>query len=108
MDNEWTIERVILAPQKAVDKLNAADARERDLLEANNAYLQRAREAEAALNALPPVQPLTGSALADALDCFWNAGIGEAHQRRSAEAMDVATVMAVGIAAVANRLKGDI
>lgn len=43
MLNEWTIERVVFAPQRAVDRLNAADARERELLDANNRYLQDGR-----------------------------------------------------------------
>lgn len=45
------------------------------------------------------------SILADALDCFWNAAIGEAHNRQSAAAMDTASVMATGFAAVAARLR---
>lgn len=43
--------------------------------------------------------------IADALDCFWNAAIGAAHERQSSTAMDVASVMAEGIAAISTRLK---
>lgn len=42
--------------------------------------------------------------LVDALGCFWNAAIGEAHNRQSSVAMDCAAVMAEGVAAVACRL----
>lgn len=49
--------------------------------------------------------PLTAAQLSDALDCFWNAAIGDAHNRQSSTAMDAASVMAEGIAAVSNRLK---
>jgi hypothetical protein len=47
---------------------------------------------------------LTAAILADALDCFWNAAIGEAHNRTAA-AMDVAAVTAEGLAAVSRHLK---
>lgn len=43
----WTLEQIILAPLPAADRLNAFDARERDLLEANNRYQQEARDARA-------------------------------------------------------------
>lgn len=43
--------------------------------------------------------------IADALDCFWNAAIGEAHNRQSSAAMDTASVMAEGLAAISTRLK---
>lgn len=43
--------------------------------------------------------------IADALGCFWNAAIGEAHNRQSPVAMDVASVMAEGINAIAVRLR---
>lgn len=48
--------------------------------------------------------PITAAELADALGCFWNAAIGAAHERQSATAMDAASVMAEGFAAVAVRL----
>lgn len=48
---------------------------------------------------------LTTEALADALDCFWNATIGAAHERQSAGAMDVASVLSEGISAVSQRLR---
>lgn len=48
--------------------------------------------------------PLTAKQLADALGCFWNAAIGEAHNRQSGVAMDVACVMAEGFRAVEQRL----
>lgn len=50
-------------------------------------------------------EPLTAGQLTDALGCFWNAAIGEAHNRQSAAAMDTAAVVAEGISAVANRLR---
>jgi hypothetical protein len=46
--------------------------------------------------------PLTASVLADALDCFWNAALGAAHQRQ--EGFATANIMVEGIAAVARRL----
>lgn len=52
----------------------------------------------------PQNAPLTAAHLADALGCFWNAAIGEAHNRQSSAAIDAASVMAVGLAAVASRL----
>lgn len=48
---------------------------------------------------------LTTEALVDALDCFWNAAIGSAHERQSGSAMDLASVLAEGVAAVAQRLR---
>jgi hypothetical protein len=48
---------------------------------------------------------LSSHSLADALDAFWNASIGEAHARQSSTAMDVACVAAAGFAAVAARLR---
>jgi hypothetical protein len=50
-------------------------------------------------------KPITHAELADALDCFWNAAIGEAHQQGSSEGMAVAAIMSVGFAAVATRLR---
>lgn len=47
--------------------------------------------------------PITKEDLADALDCFWNAAIGEAHTRQAG--MDVASILAEGINAVSIRLK---
>mgnify|MGYP001083946571 CR=1 FL=1 len=41
----WTLEQIILDPLIAANRLNAFDARERDLLEANNRYQQEARDA---------------------------------------------------------------
>ena len=49
--------------------------------------------------------PLTAEALADALSCFWNAAIGEAHNKQDATAFAVASVMAEGFAAIEQRLK---
>lgn len=50
MSGDWTINRVVFAPQVAVDLLNDLDARNTrhnsrvtELLEANNRYLQQAR-----------------------------------------------------------------
>jgi Holliday junction resolvasome RuvABC endonuclease subunit len=50
-------------------------------------------------------RPLTAAQLAEAFGCFWNAAIGEAHERESYEAMSTATVMAEGMAAVQRRLE---
>ena len=47
--------------------------------------------------------PITKEDLADSLDCFWNAAIGEAHNRQAG--MDVASILAEGINAVSIRLK---
>lgn len=46
---------------------------------------------------------LTTENLADALSCFWNAAIGEAHNQRSD--MPVASIMAEGFAAIERRLR---
>ncbi|QSY98590.1 hypothetical protein J2J97_32315 (plasmid) [Rhizobium bangladeshense] len=48
---------------------------------------------------------LTKTDLRDALDCFWNAALGEAHRRQDSTAFSVASVMAEGIQAIANSLK---
>ena len=135
---EWTVDRVLLEPKKAVALLNESarlhrDANKRinDLLTANNRYLERAQAAEAEIArwqerwerqasitdraqdradaaevaGRSSTVPLTGAVLADALGCFWNAAIGEAHNRQGG--MDVASIMAVGIAAIATRLTED-
>lgn len=47
--------------------------------------------------------PLTIEALADSLDAYWNGAIGSAHH--SQDGMDVASVTAVGMQAVANQLR---
>lgn len=46
--------------------------------------------------------PLTRADLADALGCFWNAAIGAAHNQQ--EGMPFASIMAEGVAAVAQQL----
>jgi hypothetical protein len=46
---------------------------------------------------------LTAGDLADALGCFWNAAIGEAHTQQ--EGMPFAAIMAGGVAAVQTRLQ---
>ena len=46
---------------------------------------------------------LTKSDLADALGCFWNAAIGEAHRQQDGHM--TASILATGIAAVAQRLE---
>lgn len=107
---DWTLDRVILAPAAALaaiqelEQLRMQSNRHiTNLIEANNRYLERARAAEAARG---PLDPLTAPVLADALSCFWNAAIGEARNRDSSVALDAASVMAEGFAAVADRLKG--
>lgn len=109
--SNWTFDRILLEPGTALAELQDAEKRRmesnkriNDLLDANNRYLDRAREAERLLAAVPTSQPITAAVLADAFHCFWNAAIGEAHARSSTGAMDTATVMAVGLAAVAARL----
>jgi hypothetical protein len=59
MAQEWTIERVVFAPAKAAEILNAAERqaaafnrRLNDLLEANNRYLNEARAARDEIRAL--------------------------------------------------------
>lgn len=59
MSSDWTITRVVFAPKVAADLLNDMDdritrhnARVRDLLEANNRYLNEARTARDELKAL--------------------------------------------------------
>lgn len=56
--------------------------------------------------AVPKINVLTPELLADALDCFWNAAIGHAHNAQSTLAMDTAGSIAEGFAAIANRLRG--
>lgn len=48
-------------------------------------------------------EPLTAAQLADALGCFWNASIGEAHRQQ--EGITTASIMATGFAAVQQRLE---
>lgn len=43
--------------------------------------------------------------VADAIDCFWNAALGAAHERQSEVAADLASVMVQGFAAIATRLR---
>lgn len=50
-------------------------------------------------------KPLTASMLADALGCFWNAAIGEAHNRGGYDAMTFAAIMATGMQAIEARLR---
>lgn len=50
--------------------------------------------------------PLTAVGLAEALGAFWNASINEARNRDSIVAIDCASVMSEGFAAVAAQLKG--
>lgn len=50
-------------------------------------------------------RPLTADDMAEALECFWNASIGSAHNQQSSTAMDCASVMSEGFAAVSNRLR---
>lgn len=47
-------------------------------------------------------RPLTAAQLADAMGCFWNAAINEAHNQR--EGMAFAAIMAEGMAAIQGRL----
>ncbi len=49
--------------------------------------------------------PLTKTDLAEALSCFWNAAIGDAHNRQDSTAFAVIGAMAEGIAAVERRLR---
>lgn len=43
--------------------------------------------------------------LADALDCFWNAAIGQAHDKQDSTAFAVVACIAEGVQAIANRLR---
>lgn len=59
MAQEWTLERVVFAPARAAELLNAAERqatehnrRLNDLIEANNRYLNEARAARDELKAL--------------------------------------------------------
>lgn len=59
MAQEWTLERVVFAPRRAAELLNAAEQqatvfnrRINDLIEANNRYLNEARAARDELKAL--------------------------------------------------------
>lgn len=75
-------------------------------IKADAAANNRSMNAEivARLQGAPSNAALTPAQLADALNCFWNAAIGDAHNRQSSTAMDAASVMAEGLAAVAARL----
>ena len=48
-------------------------------------------------------RPLTAGDLADALSCFWNGAIGEAHRQQ--DGMPTAAIMATGLQAVEQRLR---
>lgn len=52
-----------------------------------------------------PEAPLTASRVADALDAFWNAAIGEARNQQVGDALATASVMAEGFRAVAEKLR---
>lgn len=43
--------------------------------------------------------------LADALDCFWNAAIGAAHEKQDSTVFAVVGCIAEGVQAVSNRLR---
>lgn len=45
--NDWNLDRIIIHPGHALEYIKTFQRRERDLLEANNRYLERARTAEA-------------------------------------------------------------
>jgi hypothetical protein len=49
LNTGWTMDRILTNPGEALDRLRSFAKREQDLLEANNRYLERARNAEAAL-----------------------------------------------------------
>jgi hypothetical protein len=48
------------------------------------------------------------SAIADALQAFWNASIGAAHQSQDAQAMAMASMLSQGFAAMADQLNASI
>lgn len=95
----------MLTAQDVIDRLNAVRRANLNWTSAAEAVEEELKKIEAELTATPPVQPLTAERLADALDCFWNAAIGHAHNAQSTLAMDTAGSMAEGFAAVANRLR---
>ena len=53
----------------------------------------------------PSVKALTADDLADAFGCFWNAAIGDAHNRQDSTAFAVIGSMAEGFAAIERRLR---
>ena len=81
-----------------VEIANAAKANGRSM---NSEIIARLEGAPATSDA-----PLTAKHLAEAFHCFWNAAVADAHARESSNAMDCASVMASGFAAVAQRLEG--
>ncbi|WP_378952253.1 hypothetical protein [Mesorhizobium sp. ANAO-SY3R2] len=96
-----------------------SNRRIQELLEANNRYLERARVAERQLAGFTrdfsnvtfatmqttSVAPLTATHLAEALGCFWNAAIGEAHNKQDSTAFAVIGSMAEGVAAIERQLR---
>jgi len=54
-----------------------------------------------------PSDPLTKADLANALDCFWNASIGAAHNAQDSTSFSVIGCMAEGISSIARRLRED-
>lgn len=107
---------------QAAELISHYQRRVQELLEANGRYLERARSLQARLvgmqvftqpssqhpsaiaEAVGAEGPLTARTLADALDAFWNASVSEGHNRGET-AIDCASVMAEGIAAVARQLR---
>lgn len=72
-----------------------------------NVYVAKILEDRIAMDgvkqAAEATKGLTAAEFADALDCFWNAAIGESHRQQ--EGISTAAIMAEGIQAVANRLR---
>lgn len=62
-------------------------------------------QAEAILAHVAPFMALTPAALADALECFWNAALNNAHNEQDRTALATVGSMAEGFAAIANRLR---
>lgn len=86
------VERVERSP--AIPRITLADTIEAKAAELIAFYERRSIEIG-----------LTQDRLADALDAFWNAAIGAAHERQTTAAMDCASVMAQGLAAVSQKLR---
>lgn len=82
---------------------SAQTREEKDQRREASARIEPSSTEISATHELTAMKALTAEDLAEALECFWNAAIGEAHQQQ--EGMATASMMATGLSAVALRLR---
>lgn len=75
--------------------IEPSDSERAEWPDATRAYVE-------GLEAALEYKPLTRADMIEALDCVWNAAIGEAQRRQSS--IDFAAIMAESAAAMSNRL----